>query len=522
MHFTLGEMLSKSAIKYGHKTALMDEDKQINYKSLNERANCVANFLRAKGLKKGDRCAILLLNCCEYLELYFGMAKAGIIAVPINFRFTPTEIRHVLNDSEPSALVLGKDFNQFIPILKEHVPSVPIENYICMEDPPDGASLYEELITQASSHPPGEEVAAEDVFFIAYTSGTTGIPKGAVVQHGNLLEHYLLMTREFGNLTENDTALLIMPLFHSNSTWLAQALIMIGGTVFIHPSRHFDPEYMLKLIANHKITGVSVVPTMLTMLFELPEKTRNQYNISSLHMITSSSAPILTKTKQQTIEFFKDIKIFEGYGSTETGVVTVLKPEDQLRKVRSVGEISLLKSIKLLDDQYNEVPTGEVGELFVKGAGILLHKYWRNPEQTNRAFWNDCWVTVGDMATVDDEGYFYLVDRKNDMIISGGENIYPTEVENVISNHPAVQEVAVIGVPDPKWSEKVHAVIVLREGKNFNEKEVREYCLDKIAKYKIPRSVEFVESIPKTLTGKILRREVRNMYGKVQEEEQEV
>ncbi len=512
MQYTLGEMLNSSVEKYGSKTALVDENNSVSYQELKQRSNKVANALIGKGLKKGDRCAILLLNCCEYVEIYFGLAKAGIIAVPINFRFTPTEILYVLNNSEPNALILGKEFNEYIPILQENVPSVPIDNYICMEDPPEGANLLEDLMANASVDQANVEVNPDDPFFIAYTSGTTGFPKGAVVRHNSLLEHYVLLTREFGNMNEDDTALLIMPLFHSNSVWLAQALIMIGGSIFIHPSKMFDPEYMLSIIANYNITGVSVVPTMLTMLFELPEKTRQKYDISSLRLITSSSAPILTKTKEQTIDYFKGVKVFEGYGSTETGVVTVLKPDDQLRKVRSIGQASLLKKIKLLDGKGETVPQGDVGELFVKGGGVLLDHYWRNPEGTELAIREEGWVTVGDMAKVDEEGYYYLVDRKNDMIISGGENIYPTEVEDVLAKHPAVLEVAVVGIPHPKWGETVLAEIVTKEGQSCSTDEVKEFCSEKLAKYKIPRYYEFVESLPKTLTGKILRREVRTKY----------
>jgi long-chain acyl-CoA synthetase len=302
-----------------------------------------------------------------------------------------------------------------------------------------------------------------------------------------------------------------MPIFHSNSTWFSQILVLMGGSMVVYRSGGFDPEEVLSLISRERITLISVVPTMLTMILNLPDSVKARYDVSSMKAVLAGSAPLMTRTKEQTIEFFKNALLFEGYGSTETGMVTVLRPEDQLRKVRSVGIAAAGKEIRLLDDQGKDVPPGSVGEVYARGLGILLVEYWKDPQATAKAFRGD-WCTVGDMGRIDGEGYYYLEDRKADMIISGGENVYPTEVENVLAKHPAVLESAVVALPDQLWGEKVHAVVVLKEGRKATAEELMNFCRDKLAGYKRPRSVDFLEELPKSSTGKILRRKVREAY----------
>ncbi len=367
--------------------------------------------------------------------------------------------------------------------------------------------FYEDLIESGAplSDPP--QILEDDPFFFGYTSGTTGFPKGTVICHKNFIDNLSILLYNFGRVQEDDIFLLIMPLIHSNSIWFASLMIAVGGTSYIYHSGGFSPKEILEIIEKEKITITSVVPTMLNLILNFPDKDR--FDISSLTQLLVSSAPLLTKTKVETLNFFKGAKMYEGYGSTETGLVTSLKPKDQLRKIRCIGQVAIMKEVKLLDENKEEVGVGEVGELYARGRGILIKEYYKDEKATASSYYNG-FFTVGDMARMDEEGYFYLVDRKNDMIISGGENIYPTEIEEVISKHPSVFEVAVVGVPDEKWGEAVKAVVVAKE--EIGEEELREFCRKHLAGYKCPKSFDFVKELPKTATGKISRREVRRWY----------
>ncbi len=508
MRLTLGEVLASSARKYPHKEAVVFQDFRLTYKHLDERANRLGNMLLGRGLQKGDRCAIFLYNRGEWAEIYFGLAKSGIVAVPVNFRFTLAEVKHILGNSEVKALIYDEAFAPIVDELRKEPGAI---DFIAISPTPQAASPYEELLSRASASPPVAAVAETDPFFIAYTSGTTGFPKGALIPHRHLIDHYVVTAKMYGNLSHRDRQLLIMPVFHSNSTWFLQIMVMLGGTAVIHHSGGFDAEEIIRIVGKERITMTSLVPTMLSMILSLPRAIKDKYDVSSLTRLLASSAPLMTRTKEETLQYFKGVELFEGYGSTETGSVTVLGPEDQLAKVRSVGLPAPGKEIRLLDDEGNDVKPGAIGEIYVKGFGVLLQEYWRNPKDTSDAF-RGAWCTVGDMARMDEEGYVYLEDRKKEMIISGGENVYPSEVENVLVKHPSILEAAVVGIPDEHWGEKVHASLVTRQGAQVGVEDLLEFCRDKLAGYKRPRSIEIVAELPKSPTGKILRRKVRERY----------
>jgi long-chain acyl-CoA synthetase len=513
MELLLSKVFRSSVNKFPDKTAISFNDVKLTYSEVENRANRVANALLKLGLEKGDRCAILMYNRLEWLEIYFAMAQTGIIAVPVNFRFEQPEIEYVLNNSGAKAIIFEKAFFETVLKIKNSF-NLSLDKYICLGENNESSILsYDKLLKESSGSIPREcDVKEIDPFFIGYTSGTTGFPKGAVVTHRDLILHYLVAIGGGGNeLTDKDIMLLIMPIFHSNSTWFVQIMAMLGGTTVVYPSGRFDAGEILSFIEKERITFTSVVPTMLTLILNLPQTSKNK-DVSSLRSISCGSAPLMAKTKEEAIKFFSGVDIVEGYGSTETGIVTVLRPEEHLFKPRSVGRPRIGKEVRLLDDKGNQVPTGEIGELYAKGIGILLTEYWQNPKGTKDAF-KDGWCTVGDMARQDEDGYFYLEDRKKDMIISGGENIYPTEVENVISRHPKVLEVAIIGLHDEMWGEKVHAVIVLKDQEApLSKEEIIEFCRGKIAKYKTPKSIAFAKELPKSATGKIVRRQVRELY----------
>ncbi|WP_175492779.1 long-chain-fatty-acid--CoA ligase [Bacillus sp. OK048] len=510
MEFTLGKLLSITAAKYSNKTAIIFGDTRYTYAEVEERANQLANNLIKRGLKKGDRCAVLFYNRAEWLEIYHGLAKAGIIVVPVNFRFTASEVQYVINNSKAKAIIYEASFSELVEEIKKDAPTLA---YYVGLGVKDKAINYEEWLKSSSSDNPEVDVRENDPLLIGYTSGTTGFPKGAVITHRKMVTNLLVFAKEFGGINCTDKMLLIMPMFHGNSTWFLQMIAINGGTSVVFPSIGFNPEELLSIIQKEKITLTSLVPTMLTMILNLPENIKNKYDMSSLRMLLSSSAPIMLKTKEETLKFFSGADLYEFYGATEAGIVTLLRPGDQYRKACSVGQVVVGQEIRLLDEDGNKVPEGEIGELYVRGICVLLDEYWDNPEATREAHRED-WLSIGDMARMDEEGFIYLGDRKKDIIISGGENVYPSEVENVISRHPKVYEVAVIGLFDELWGERVHAVIGLKPGEVVEEQEIIDYCRDKLAGYKIPKSVDFVEQLPKNPTGKIVRRTLKEQYSK--------
>ena len=503
VQLTIGEALLNSATRSPNKTAVVFEDRQFTYAQLNERVNRLANALVAMGLTKGDHVAVLLGNCNEIVELLMAAAKNGMIAVPVNFRFVATEIEYVINQSGAKALIVGEEYLDRVAAARHNLATV--QHYIAVcATPVEGMHDYARLLDAHSAAEPHCEIGEDDPWYIGYTSGTTGFPKGAIVSHRARIIPALFMAVEYG-LQDTDVELLTMPLFHSNGITFVMLGLYLGNTVVI--LRSFDAQEVLRSIDRRKLTYVSMVPTMYAMILGLPADTKARYDVSSMRVLISSSAPLLTKTKEEILQFFAASQLNEFYGSSEGGIVTNLKPRDQMRKTRCVGQAMFGVQVKLLDEQGNEVPTGQVGELY--SLGPCFTEYHRMPDATRKAF-RDGWFSAGDMARKDEEGYYYIVDRKNDLIISGGENIYPAEVEEVLSRHPAVKELAVVGIPDEKWGESVHAVVVPHEGSNARAEEIIGFCEGRLARYKRPRSVEFVDELPKTPTGKILKRVIRD------------
>ncbi|MHB1420894.1 MAG: class I adenylate-forming enzyme family protein [Bacillota bacterium] len=495
--------LRGSVTRYPHKTAYIHGEYQLTFDQLNKRVNRLSNTFLAMGLQKGEKLAFLLNNCTQLCEILWACAKMGIVAVPLNFRFRSAEIDYVTNDSDSVALIYGEEFLPLIDPIRSSLKNIAADRYIVVgSSGPD--SVYEDLLATSSEAEPVVEVSEEDPWYIGYTSGTTGFPKGAIRSNSCNAALAINWSLELG-LTDDDILMLIMPFFHSNSIWGLTQGIFIGNTVVIYPFQSFDVEKVLEIFEKEKVTYSSLVPTMYTMI--LNHTNKDKYTLNSIKTLISSSAPLLTKTKEAILEFFKGARLYEGYGSTEAGAVTILKPRDQLRKIRCCGYLSIGQQVKILDENGNEVPVGVVGELYSKGP-TLFEGYYKNPEATITAFRGN-FFSAGDMARMDAEGYYYLVDRKKDMIISGGENVYPTEVEEVLVKHPSVLEVAVIGVPDEKWGEAVKAVITLQPGMTATIEELIAFTKEHLAGYKCPKSVDFVVSLPKNATGKIMRKDVR-------------
>ncbi len=510
---TVADVVAAQARLQPNKVGARDSRRALTFRQWHERANRLANGLHGLGLTQGDRVAVLAYNCVEWLEVYVALARAGLVAVPINFRLVGTEIEYIVEHCEARAFIVQDDLVERVEPIRDRL-NIPSERFVHFSTAtaPAGWTGYEALIEGASAAEPAVTVKPEDPWALMYTSGTTGRPKGAIRSHAGGALMSLITALDMG-LTSDDTALLVMPMCHANSLYFSFTFTYLGATCVVDDRKSFDAERLLHTLAEQQITFTSLVPTHYIMFLALPEGTRLQYDVSRVRKLMVSSAPARRDTKLAIMEQFPNSQLFELYGSTEAGWVTLLRPREQLTKLGSVGrEWTGSGAIKLLDAAGREVPDGEIGELFSR-TPYTFDGYWRDPERTASAF-RGAWCSVGDLARRDEDGYYHLVDRKSNMIISGGENIYPSEVEGVLGAHPAVQDVAVIGVPDEKWGEAVHAVIVRHAGSTASESEIIEWCRDRIAGYKRPRSISFVADgeMPRTATGKILHRVLRDQH----------
>lgn len=506
----VGEMLALHARLFPDKIGAADLEKSMTFRLWFARACRLANALTGIGLAKGDRVCVLAYNCVEWLEIYAAAALAGVVAVPVNFRLSGPEVRFIVENCEARALIVQYELSGVVEGIRAELP-VPAGNFIHFGRAPcpSGYRDYEALMTQASDRPPAVAVEPADPWTLMYTSGTTGKPKGAIRNHHGGAMLSLVTEVELG-LTRADAALLVMPLCHANSLYFFGAFSYCGARCTVYSRKHFDPEHLIRTIADGGSTFTSLVPTHYNMMLDLPAATRARYNLDAVTKLMISSAPARRETKTAVMEYFKNSGLFELYGSTEAGWVTMLHPEEQFSKLGSVGrECVGSRPIRLLDADGNEVPDGEAGELY-SCNDYTFSGYWKLPDKTREAFRGD-YCTVGDMARRDEDGYIHLVDRKSNMIISGGENVYPSEVEAMLAAHDKIKDVAVVGLPDKTWGERVHAVIVPRDGAMPTEAELAEWCRGRIAGYKRPRSFALIrdDEMPRTATGKIQHRLLR-------------
>lgn len=504
---TIRDSLEWHAIHTPKKIAVVDTNTILTYEQFWDRVCRLANAMLGLGLGPGDRIAILMTNSARYLEVYHAIVAVGAAAVSLNFRFVASEIEYIVNHSQSKALFFDAAFEPVVRELEARLPSIG-SNYIVTDAAPGAKSsgkVYEHLISIASPERPKIIVDPESCFFQGYTAGTTGFPKGCVNLHRGFVDFFKRVALLWG-ITPNDIELVPAPLFHEAPTLFAMLQIFRGGTVVV--TRNTQPADILKLIGNHKITWSFMVPTMWDSL--VSSDAIREASVGSMRVLVSAGSSLLTHTKDALIDFFPNAGLNEFYGGTEVGVVTNLGPEDQRRKIRSVGKPIPGFHVRLLAEDGHDVSSGEVGEIYMKGP-ILIREYFSNPEATASAR-KDEWFTLGDMGRFDEEGYLYIVDRKKDMIISGGENVYPAEVENVLYKHPAVAMVAVVGIPDPKWGESIYAAVVLKSGFQVSAEDFIAHCAGQLSRFKIPKKIEFVDKLPTSSFGKILRREVRRPF----------
>ncbi|SMP67054.1 class I adenylate-forming enzyme family protein [Noviherbaspirillum suwonense] len=508
---TIADAVATHARLSPHKVGLQDSTRALTFNDWNRRACQLANGLLDLGLNKGDRVALLAYNCIEWAEIYIGLARAGLVAVPINFRLTGPEIAYIIEHSEASAVIVQDALMESVASIRSQL-KLAEHGYVLIGQETPGWLAYETLLGAASSNPPAVTVTPEDPFALMYTSGTTGRPKGAIRSHaGNALLAFATAL-EFG-FGRDDRGLIVMPMCHANSLYFSLTFIYLGASIIIEDRKSFDPEHLLAMLSSEKVTFTSLVPTHYIMMLGLPEAVLKKYDVSSVEKLLVSSAPARRETKLAIMNHFKNSRLFELYGATELGWVTILRPEEQLEKLGSVGrEWAGSGAIRLLDPTGREVPDGDVGELYSR-TSYVYDGYWKNPEKTAESF-HGAWCSVGDLARRDADGYIHLVDRKSNMIISGGENIYPSEVESAVGAHPAVKDVAVFGIPDSKWGETVHAAVVLHPDRSVTTQELSAWCAERLARFKIPRSFSFLldKDMPRTATGKILHRTLRDRF----------
>lgn len=508
----MGEVLRRTVGRVPDKTALILDDQSLTYDQLNRRVNRLAHALLEMDLQKGDRVAVLTHNSIEYYEIYLALCKAGGVMVPFNNLLRERELVRDMAYVRPRFLFYQSEFGPMA--AKVMAKTGSLEKAVCLGTLADADHLdYERLMEGQSEAEPDVEVDENDLMSIFLTSGTTGRPKGAMRTHRHNCLNALAGAVEMG-LTPDDTVLLLFPFFHVT---LEDRFchILRGNTIVIRREGSFDAAEVLGLLERQRISICQFVPTMINTM--LQEKDIEKYDLSNLRLILYAAAPMPVELLKLALQRFK-CGFMQFYGQTETGpMTTVLRPEDHrmetdedVERLSSCGRPSILFEVRLADIQGKEAAAGEVGELMVRSEA-MTKGYWELPEET-ALLHGTGWLHTGDYARQDAKGYVYIVDRKNDMIISGGKNIYPREVEEILYSHPAVLEASVIGVPDPHWGEAVKAVVVLKDFAEATEEELIAHCKANLASYKKPRSIDFREALPKSATGKILKRLLRDEY----------
>jgi long-chain acyl-CoA synthetase len=504
------DYLEKNARHYPDKTAVkVVGDRSCTFFELRERAYRLANGLLEMGLKKGDRVAILAENCFEYPEIYYGIGKAGGVATPLNFRFAPPEVSHLTNESGARILIVQDRYADLVESLRPELKDV--EQYVCIGGTPGGMLDYNGLLASAPATNPEIEIGMEDLFCLIHTGGTTGVPKLTMLTHRNLVNCAMVWIVECG-FSYGDVFTVISPLFHTGAAWPLFFNFILGNTFVI--LKRFDVDEMLKTIEQDRVTSTMWMSQLIPGIINHPDVVSKRYDLSSLRIILAGAAVLPEPHLRRLLELFPSIRVCNAGGQTECGIFTGMRLDEHLdrapEKLTSAGRVGINMQIKIVDENDNEVPPVVVGELCVRGEGVMKG-YWNKPEESAWSL-RGGWQHTGDICRIDEDGYLYYVDRKKDMIKTGGENVYSKEVEDVLYTHPAVAGAAVIGVPDEKWGEAVKGLIVLKDGEKATTEELIAHCRKYIAGFKCPKSVKFIDSLPRTSLGKIDKQKLREPY----------
>lgn len=494
------------------KVAAVCGSTRLTFSEVSERVNRLSGSLIGLGLRRSDRVAILALNCHRYLELYYGAPQMGAVVVPVNFRLVAAEVKYIIDHSGSKAVVTDDALAPLVDSLRNELPSV--EHFISIgEKKRDGFIAYEEMLETGEPEFEQAELGEDDLLGLFYTSGTTAEPKGVMLTHKNVISNVNNSEGVF-QYRPDDVYLHAAPMFHLADGAAVFSNTRRGATQVFTP--RFDPDEVLQVISREGVTLTVLVPTMINFLLQHPKL--KDYDLSRLRQITYGASPIAPDLLRRAMETF-DCRFAQGYGLTEAApLLTVLPADDhdvtddrRAKRLASCGKPVPGVDVRVVKEDGSDAGPGEVGEIIARGANIMAG-YWRRPEETEAAI-RDGWLHTGDLATVDEDGYLYLVDRKKDMIVTGGENVFSTEVEAALYAHPRVKEAAVISVPDAEWGEAVHACVVRRDGAELSAEELIEFCRERLTAYKLPRSIEFIEGeLPKGGTGKILKKQLRERH----------
>lgn len=489
----LGQILQKSAEQYPDKTALIFQGSCLSYREVDAQVNKLASGLKRLGIKKGDKVGILMTNSTEFVLSYYAIARLGGIIVPLNIMLKGEELKYILDDAEAKILLTMDSYLKVVEGIRADLPK--LGNVI---------GDLQQLIAEETADKIEVDIDPHDIVVYLYTSGTTGHPKGAMLTHYNLVTN-CEATQEHLKLNKQDCFMCVLPMFHTfAATVCMNTPIYLGATISIIET--FIPANVLRSLAEDRVTVFAGVPSMYTVLvnMDIPE---GKYDLSHLRLCISGGSSMPVEILNRVENKFK-VRITEGYGLSETSPVVTMNPPTEARKPGSIGIAIPGVEVKIFDDQNRELGVDQVGEIVIQGPNVMKG-YYNLPEATEQAF-RSGWFHSGDVGKIDQDGFVYIVDRKKDLVIVGGLNVYPREVEEVLYTHPAVAEAAVIGVPDELRGEAVKAVVALKQGQEATEKELIKYCRDRLATYKVPRYLEFRDALPKTGTGKILKRALKD------------
>jgi fatty-acyl-CoA synthase/long-chain acyl-CoA synthetase len=508
------DVLTHHASKTPEKTAVIDDRPglpvaRLSFRELNERVNRLGHVLRARGVAAGDKVVWCGMNSIGIVSIMHAARKIGATAVPLNYRLTPEEAAYVVDHCDAAVVWVDAEFAPLIEKIRSQTPK--LRDVLVFDGRPGSTGLdADRLLADADVSEPGGGLGGRQAETMIYTSGTTGKPKGALRQGIGDPEQVRRMVELIGYRSD-DVYLTTGPLYHSGPGGFMLISQNLGGTVVLQ--RRFEPEDWLRLVAKHRVTTTFSAPTPIRMVCNLPTEVKARYDVRSMQRMIANAAPWSFALKEAYLASFPEESLWEVYGSTELGVNSILEPKDQRRKKGSCGRPAPTVELKLFDDDGGEVTQPHVpGELFVRSKTVFTTYYKAHDkyEEDRRGMFH----TVGDMAYFDEEGFYYICDRKKDMIISGGMNIYPAEIEAALEHHPAIVDAAVFGIPSEEWGEAVHAVVVTQPGVRLSESEVVDYAREHLAGYKIPRSVAFLDEIPRTGSGKILKRVLREPFWK--------
>lgn len=494
----------------------LEGEEHWTYKQLNEKSRAYANQLKSMGVQKGDRVGILLYNCLEYFALYFASAKIGAIAVRLNFRLTTNELDYAINDSGVKVLAFHSSLTERIEPIRE---TIPVEHFICLEENDDEISdwaLTWDVLDNGSTEYIEESIYLDDPVMLMYTSGTTGNPKGAIWTHNNTFWFSIMQVMKW-RFTGEEVSLTTGPLYHVGAMEdIALPTLLVGGTVIITKSKGFSMERTLNNFVNNKVTDTFLFPFMIYEWLHLDNY--DSFDLSNLKRIYTGGDSLLPWAIEKISEAYPHIELMQVYGLTEgTPIAASLDHKDIITKYHTVGKPMPMTEIKIMNETGNEAGPNEVGEILTRSPAVSKG-YWGNPEETKKTFVNG-WCKTGDLGMIDEDGFLIISGRKKDMIRSGGENIYAAELEDVFYRHEAIQEIAIIGIPDPQYIETVCAVIVKKEGYELTEEEVIEYSQQHLASYKKPRKVVFVNKLPRTPSGKVQKFILRDRYKNLMQDE---